>query len=57
MKTVELQYYVIFGKGDSSDCIPWEVDLTDEEEEIYDRAVEEGEPVFLHRNGGQVGQQ
>ena len=43
MKTVELQYYVIFGKGDSSDCIPWEVDLTDEEEEIYDRAVEEGE--------------
>ena len=43
MKTVELRYGVTFGKCDSSDWIDWEVDLTDEEAEIYDRAIENKE--------------
>ena len=30
MKSVELRYGVIFGKGDSSDWIDYEIDLTDE---------------------------
>ena len=29
--TVQLQYYVSFGKGDSSDYIDWEIELTEEE--------------------------
>ena len=43
MKTVEIRYGVTFGKGDSSDWIEWEVKLTDEEEKIYDKAIENGE--------------
>ncbi len=39
MKTVEIRYGVTFGKCDSSDWIDWEIDLTDEEEEIYDNAL------------------
>lgn len=39
MKTLEIRYGVIFGKCDSSDWIDWEIDLTDEEEEIYDNAL------------------
>lgn len=39
MKTVELNYWVTFGKCDSTDRIPWEVELTDEEEKIYDNAI------------------
>ena len=39
MKTVELRYGVTFGKGDSSDWIDYEIDLTDEEEAAYDKAV------------------
>ena len=42
MKTVEIRYGVTFGKGDSSDWLEDEVDLTDEEERIYDDAVENG---------------
>lgn len=42
MKTVEIRYGVTFGKGDSSDWLESEVDLTDEEERIYDDAVENG---------------
>ena len=30
MKSVELRYGVTFGKGDSSDWIEWELQLTDE---------------------------
>ena len=45
MKTVELRYGVTFGKCDSSDWIDWEVDLTDEEAEIYDRAIANKEPL------------
>lgn len=39
MKTVELRYGVIFGKGDSSDWIAYEIDLTDEEAAAYDHAI------------------
>ena len=36
---VEIQYGVTFGKCDSSDWCEWEVELTDEEAAIYERAV------------------
>ena len=45
MKTVELRYGVSFGKCDSSDWIDWTVDLTDEEEKIYDHAIENEIPL------------
>lgn len=32
---VDVQYGVWFGKGDSSDWIDWEIDLSEEEEEAY----------------------
>ena len=38
MKTVELQYGVIFGKGDGSDWFPWEITLDGAEEAAYLRA-------------------
>lgn len=38
--TVELRYGVIFGKGDSSDWIDWEIELTPEEEIAYKNAIE-----------------
>lgn len=44
MKTVELQYYATFGPGDSSDYMDWEVDLTDEEEALYNKAAAKGIP-------------
>ncbi len=39
MATMELQYGVVFGKGDASDLITWEVELSPEEEAIYNHAV------------------
>lgn len=45
MKTVELNYYVDFGTGDGSDWLDWEVDLTDEEEQAYDKAIADGIPL------------
>lgn len=39
MKTVEVQYGVVFGKCDASDWFDFEVELTDEEEAAYDYAV------------------
>ena len=45
MKTVELRYGIVFGKGDSSDWIDWSVELTDEEEKIYDHAIENEIPL------------
>ena len=39
MKYVALRYGVTFGKGDSSDWIDWDLQLTDEEERIYDHAI------------------
>ena len=45
MKSVELRYGVIFGKGDSSDWIDYEIDLTDEEAAAYDHAVENEIPL------------
>ena len=38
MTTGELQYGVIFGKGDGSDWFPWEITLTGAEEAAYLRA-------------------
>ena len=45
MKTVEVQYGVVFGKCDASDWCEFEVELTDEEEAIYDHAVENEIPL------------
>ena len=45
MKTVELRYGVTFGKCDSSDWIDWEIDLTDEEAAIYDKAISTKTPL------------
>lgn len=45
MKIVDIRYGVTFGKGDSSDWIDWTVDLTDEEEKIYDHAIENKLPL------------
>ena len=42
MRCVELRYGVTFGKGDSSDWIDYEIDLTDEEAAAYDKAIVEG---------------
>ena len=42
MRYVELRYGVTFGKGDSSDWIDYEIDLTDEEAAAYDKAIAEG---------------
>jgi hypothetical protein len=39
MKTVAIHYGVTFGKGDSSDWIDYEIELTDEEAAIYDDAI------------------
>lgn len=43
MRIVAGQYYVCFGKGDSSDSIDCDIELTDEEAAFYDKAVAEGE--------------
>ena len=40
MKKVALHYGVVWSKGDSSDWIDWSIELTDEEEKIYDHAIE-----------------
>lgn len=37
---VEIRYSVTFGKGDSSDWLDWEVELTDEEAVAYNNAIE-----------------
>lgn len=42
MKIVEIQYGVTWGKGDSSEWIDETFELTDEEAEIYDRAIADG---------------
>ena len=36
----ELRYYVSFGDGDYSEDMEWQIDLTDEEQDAYDYAVE-----------------
>lgn len=41
----ELRYGVSFGKGDSTDWIPWEEELTEEEETIYKNAIENKIPL------------
>ncbi len=45
MKTVDLRYGVVWGKGDSSDWIDWSIELTDEEEKIYNHAIENKIPL------------
>ena len=40
MKYVALRYGVTFGKGDSSDWIDWDLQLTDEEEKTLRAAAE-----------------
>lgn len=42
MREVTIHYGVIFGKGDSSDWIDWDLELTDEEAKIYDDAIAKG---------------
>ena len=45
MKKVEIRYCVIFGKGDASEWIDWELELTDAEARLYDEAVANEEPL------------
>lgn len=45
MRYAELRYGVTFGKGDSSDWIDYEIDLTDAEAAAYDKAVAAGVPL------------
>lgn len=42
MKEVPIHYGVIFGKGDSTDWIDYEITLTDDESAVYDKAVADG---------------
>ena len=42
MKYAAIQYGVTFGKGDCSDWIDYEIELTDEEAVAYDKAIAEG---------------
>ena len=44
MKTVDLQYYICYGRGDYSDYEYFTVELTDEEAALYDKAVAKGIP-------------
>lgn len=39
MMDIELYYYVVFGRGDGSDDVPFTVTLTDEEADAYKRSV------------------
>ena len=45
MKSIDVQYGMIFGRGDSSDIMEWEIDLTDEEEVIYNNAIKNEIPL------------
>lgn len=40
--TFSLNYGVVFGKGDSSDVFEWEVELSEEQEKAYHRAIMTG---------------
>ena len=40
---VNLEYGVIFGKGDSVGGIPWEINLTDEEYAVYLKCISDEE--------------
>ena len=40
--TAELRYGVTFGKCDSTDWIEWEIELTEEEELAYKKAIADG---------------
>ena len=44
-KIAEVRYGVIFGKGDSSNWIDYEIELTDEEAAAYDNAIVNGIPL------------
>lgn len=43
--TVQLRYGVVFGKGDSTDWIDWEIELTKEETTAYNHAIENKIPL------------
>lgn len=45
MRSVEVRYGVTFGKCDASDWIDYEVELTDEEADAYDEAIESETPL------------
>lgn len=40
---VKLSYYVVFGNGDGSDWLDWDIDLTEEETEAYKEDIENEE--------------
>lgn len=44
MKQLDLEYYVWFGRGDCSDGVPFTTELSDEEENLWNEAKEEGVP-------------
>lgn len=42
---IEVRYAVIFGKGDASDWISWDIELTEEEEMAFKNAIENDFPL------------
>lgn len=51
---VNLEYGVIFGKGDSVGGIPWEVDLTDEEYAVYLKCINDEEMALCYMNAWEL---
>ena len=45
MKEVAVEYYINFGRLSPSEWIDWHIELTDEEEKIYDNAIVNGIPL------------
>ena len=45
MKTIDLLYYVTFGKNDSSDAIPYAFEVEDDLYEIYEKVVADKKPL------------
>lgn len=43
--TVDLSYVVSFGDGDGSEKMEWQIELTEEEAEIYNHAIENKIPL------------
>lgn len=44
MMQLDLEYYVWFGRGDCSDGVPFETEITDEEAALWNEAKEQGIP-------------
>ena len=45
MKNIDLLYYVTFGKNDSSDTMPYTISVSDEEFDVYEKAIADKKPL------------